>query len=92
MMPHSVLRVDDDPIVLEVLVDMLEDLGCDVISAANGNDALDHLRQKQQISVLITDINMPGRARADSAREAAQVPVEGHPTIRSRAPNAPAIP
>jgi len=59
-MPHSVLVVDDDPIVLEVLVDLLEDLGCDVISAANGNDALNHLRQKQQISVLITDINMPG--------------------------------
>jgi hypothetical protein len=29
-MPRSVLVVDDDPAVLAVLADMLEDLGCDV--------------------------------------------------------------
>jgi len=59
-MPRSVLVVDDDPTVLAVLADMLEDLGCDVISAASGPDALDQLRQNDQISILITDINMPG--------------------------------
>jgi len=59
-MPRSVLVVDDDPTVLAVLTDMLEDLGCEVISAANGHDALDQLRQNDQISILITDINLPG--------------------------------
>jgi CheY-like chemotaxis protein len=59
-MPHSVLVVDDDPTVLTVLADMLEDLGCDVISAVNGRDALDQLRRNERISILITDINMPG--------------------------------
>ena len=57
---RSVLVVDDDPNVLEVLAAMLEDLGCDVISAASGADALDHLRRNEEISILITDINMPG--------------------------------
>jgi two-component system, cell cycle response regulator CpdR len=57
---RSVLVVDDDPDVLEVLAAMLEDLGCDVIRAANGPDALDHLRRNEEISILITDINMPG--------------------------------
>jgi two-component system cell cycle response regulator CpdR len=59
-MPGSVLVVDDDPTVLAVLTDMLEDLGCEVISAANGPDALDQLRRNEHISILITDINMPG--------------------------------
>jgi CheY-like chemotaxis protein len=43
--PRSVLVVDDDPLVRDVLADMPEDLGCEVISAANGSNALDHLRQ-----------------------------------------------
>ncbi|WP_128926931.1 response regulator [Bradyrhizobium guangxiense] len=59
-MRHTVLVVDDDLAVLDVIVGMLEDLGCQVISAQNGQDALDRLKQNQDISVLITDINMPG--------------------------------
>ncbi|QOZ78531.1 response regulator [Bradyrhizobium sp. CCBAU 53351] len=59
-MTHTVLVVDDDPAVLDVVVDMLEELGCEVISADSGADALDRLRQNQKISILITDINMPG--------------------------------
>ncbi len=60
MMSHTVLVVDDDPGVLDVMVDMLEELGCKVVSAHSGTDALDRLRQNQDISILITDINMPG--------------------------------
>lgn len=59
-MSHTVLVVDDDPAVLDVIVGMLEDLGCEVISAHSGPDALERLKQHRDISVLITDINMPG--------------------------------
>ena len=59
-MRHTVLVVDDEPAVLDVIVGMLEDLGCQVISAQSGRDALDRLKQNKDISVLITDINMPG--------------------------------
>lgn len=59
-MSHTVLVVDDDPGVLDVVVAMLEDLGCEVISAPGGSDALDRLRENRDISILITDINMPG--------------------------------
>ena len=59
-MSHTVLVVDDDPAVLDVIIGMLEDLGCEVISAQNGPEALDQLGQNQEISILITDINMPG--------------------------------
>ncbi len=59
-MSHTVLVVDDDPPVLETIVAMLEDLGCEVISAKSGADALERLGENRDISVLITDINMPG--------------------------------
>lgn len=48
-MSHTVLVVDDDPGVLDVMVDMLEELGCKVVSAHSGTDALDRLRQNQDI-------------------------------------------
>jgi CheY-like chemotaxis protein len=72
-MPHSVLVVDDDPTVLVVLEDMLEDLGCEVISAANGPDALDQLRRNESISILITDINMPGMDGHELAHRATAI-------------------
>jgi CheY-like chemotaxis protein len=59
-MTHTVLVVDDDPGVLDVMVDMLEDLGCNVVKARSGPDALEQLAQNRNISILITDINMPG--------------------------------
>lgn len=82
-MRRSVLVVDDDPTVLAVLTDMLEDLGCQVISAANGPDALDQLRRNQHIAILITDINMPGMDGHELARY--QTGVEGTSTVRPRA-------
>jgi CheY-like chemotaxis protein len=59
-MTRTVLVVDDDASVLEVVAAMLEDLGCEVISAESGSEALDQLKRHDRISVLITDINMPG--------------------------------
>jgi PleD family two-component response regulator len=35
-----VLLVDDEPTVLDVTASMLEDLGCEVVTARGGNDAL----------------------------------------------------
>jgi CheY-like chemotaxis protein len=54
-----VLVVDDDPLVLDVTTQMLEDLGCDVVTAGSGREALALLSDNRQIEVLITDLNMP---------------------------------
>lgn len=59
-MSHIILVVDDDPDVRAVLVEMLKDLGCEVMTASSGPEALDVLRNNAQITALITDINMPG--------------------------------
>jgi CheY-like chemotaxis protein len=55
-----VLVVDDEPLVLHVTVGMLEDLGCEVIAATNGFEALEKLSAEPRVEVLITDVNMPG--------------------------------
>jgi CheY-like chemotaxis protein len=87
-MSRTVLVVDDDPHVLEVIGGMLEDLGCNVVTARSGLEALDQLRRNQRIAILITDINMPGmdRARVGRARDEYQSRIASAPTLRSRAP------
>jgi CheY-like chemotaxis protein len=58
-MCRRVLVVDDDALVLEVTAAMLNDLGCEVVTALCGDDALQRLERDQSIEILITDINMP---------------------------------
>ena len=49
---------------------MLEELGCDVLQARSGNDALGTIADDHSIEVLITDINMPGLSGAELAQRA----------------------
>ena len=53
-----VLVVDDDPILRELLNDLLTSHGFRVIKAENGKEALSKL-ESQQFDHVITDINMP---------------------------------
>lgn len=55
-----VLLVDDDPGVRDVMEDMLEDLGLNVILAHDGADALTHCQNSEsQIRLVILDMIMP---------------------------------
>ena len=72
-MGRVALLVDDDPPVLEVIADMLEDLGCEVVRTPNGADALTALARDQRIEILIADINMPGIAGHELAQKAKRV-------------------
>ncbi|MDH3359331.1 MAG: sigma 54-interacting transcriptional regulator, partial [Desulfobulbaceae bacterium] len=53
-----VLVVDDDPILRELLNDLLSSNGYQVVLAENGKDALSRL-ESQPFDHVITDINMP---------------------------------
>ncbi len=66
----KILVVDDNQGVLGIAVDQLTSLGYRVIAAANGVDALEMLRQDDQIDLLFTDVVMPGElaGRALAAR------------------------
>jgi CheY-like chemotaxis protein len=71
--PRSILFVEDEPLLGELMSDALTDRGFTVHVAPNADDALDHLRSGADIDVLITDIDlgegMDGAALAERARE-----------------------
>jgi PAS domain S-box-containing protein len=57
---ETVLVVEDDPFVRSYSINSLESLGYSVISAVEGNDALQKLRTDIHVDILFTDIVMPG--------------------------------
>jgi len=70
LMYRVALVVDDDPAVLELLAEMLEELGCEVLTQQNAAEALTVLRNDRRIEILLTDINMPGIAGFELAEQA----------------------
>jgi CheY-like chemotaxis protein len=58
--PLTVLVVEDDAMVRDIIVTELADAGFAVIEAPSGDDALVILQRETSIDVLFTDIRMPG--------------------------------
>ena len=68
---ETVLVVDDDPIVLMLVSDVLADMGYATIEATDGPAGLKVLQSDVRIDLLITDVGLPGlngRQVADAAR------------------------
>ena len=68
----TVLIVDDDALISMSTVDMLEDLGHEVLEAHSGKRALEILRDVERVDLMITDYAMPkmnGMELATIARE-----------------------
>jgi CheY-like chemotaxis protein len=57
---RSILVVDDDPDILEVLSFVLIGAGYRVLTASNGAGALEHLRTGPPPSLILLDLMMPG--------------------------------
>ena len=57
---RHVLMVDDDPMVREVMVQLLEDAGFAVMGAESGVDALAHIDSGAPVDAMVTDFQMPG--------------------------------
>jgi CheY-like chemotaxis protein len=62
MLGHGerVLVVEDEPRVRRLTVTRLQELGYDVLEAANGPAALDVLEARRDIDLVFTDVVMPG--------------------------------
>jgi CheY-like chemotaxis protein len=73
-----VLVVDDDEATLDTTAEVLETLGYDVVTAENGSIALEVLRNNPCVSVLFTDIQMPGMG----GKELAHIALTLRPGIR----------
>ncbi|CAN5313731.1 hypothetical protein BH11PSE9_BH11PSE9_05470 [soil metagenome] len=69
--PVKVLVIEDEPVVRSLVVEVLSDLGCQAIEAADGPSGLQVLMSAQDIDLLVTDIGLPGlngRQVAEAAR------------------------
>jgi two-component system, cell cycle response regulator CpdR len=70
---RKILVVDDDPLVLEVLEMMFQDLGCEVVTTDAPDVALAKLADDQKIEILVSDINMPKMNGYELVEKARQI-------------------
>jgi CheY-like chemotaxis protein len=58
-MVRCALIVDDEWLVVDYARTILEELGCEVVTATCGSEALHALAADERIDLLITDVQMP---------------------------------
>jgi PAS domain S-box-containing protein len=69
---ETVLVVEDEAVVRDLVVEVLEDLGYRALEAPDGTRGLNILQSGARIDLLVTDVGLPGmngRQLADQARE-----------------------
>ena len=69
----TILVVDDDPLIAMGAVDMLEDIGHNVLEAYSARQALEILKSAEPIDLLMTDHSMPGMTGVELVRLARDV-------------------
>lgn len=60
MSTATVLVVDDEPLVLDLVERALARSGYDVLAAQSGSEALEIVKQKRPIHLVLSDVVMPG--------------------------------
>jgi len=69
----TVLVVEDEPVVRDLIVEVLQELGYEPLQATDGPSGLKVLQSSRRIDLLVTDVGLPGgingRQLADQARE-----------------------
>jgi CheY-like chemotaxis protein len=91
-MTHTVLIVEDEEDLREMMREALELSGYTVVTAQEGQDALDKLPRIEHLCLVLLDLLMPGMNGWDffekmrQRPELASVPVIVHSSAPSRAP------
>ena len=65
------LVVEDEPVIRDLIVEVLRELGYRALEAADGTAGLKVLQSRKRIDLLVTDVGLPGingRQLADQAR------------------------
>jgi PAS domain S-box-containing protein len=68
---ETVLVVEDEPVIRDLIVEVLQDLGYQALEAPDGPSGLRILQSHTRIDLLVTDVGLPGingRQLADQAR------------------------
>lgn len=76
-MAKTILVVDDSPLILTMISDVLAAHGYAVTTATSGHDAC-QLLQTERYSLIITDLNMPGMDGVAFASRAREIPAAKH--------------
>lgn len=79
--PVSVLVVEDEPLILDVVADELSDAGFEVLQATTGEEAVAIIEGAQSIDLVLTDIRLPGRLDGWSVAEQARQRFSAVPVI-----------
>ena len=86
----NILLVDDEAPFVETMTKRLNKRGFDILSAHNGQDALDQLSRHSGIEVVILDVKMPGMDGVQTLEEikrkfpiAEVIMLTGHATVES---------
>lgn len=69
-----ILAVDDSPSMRQMVGAALLGAGHEVLTAVDGNDALQVARARRDIDLVITDVNMPNRDGISLVRELRLLP------------------
>jgi PAS domain S-box-containing protein len=75
---ECVLLVEDDPSVRLLVADVLNDLGYEVIQAADGVAAVTTAQSMSRIDLLITDVGLPGM----NGRQLAEILRQSRPALK----------
>ena len=70
---ETVLVVEDDPSLCELVVALLEESGYKVLEATDAKEAIDIARKKKNIHLLLTDVIMPGMSGSELAKQLSKV-------------------
>lgn len=57
----TVLLVEDESLIRELLIFAFEDAGFDVLDAGSADEAVDILESGGEVAAIVTDVRMPGR-------------------------------
>ncbi len=73
----TVLAVDDHPVNLKIMEKFLHDLGCNVVTAKCGLEAVEKAKKQKGISIIFMDIQMPDINGTEAAQKIRQEGFKG---------------
>jgi PAS domain S-box-containing protein len=76
---ETVLLVDDEPTIRDLVLEVLQELGYDAIGAEDAASALAILQSDRRFDLLISDVGLPGGM---NGRELADLARQDHPALK----------
>ena len=71
---QRMLVVDDEAIILEEMIEVFEGRGFHCRGATGADQALALIREDPEITLIVTDVKMPGKSGMDLIIEARRIP------------------